>query len=146
MAILGFNYDKLNVEKHEHDVKKGGEFKIKYNMAIKGMNDFDLRLPNKEKALKFNFEFSIAYDPKIGALNIGGNLIYSETEDKIKEIKKHWEKNKDVSNELKASLLNVIFRRSNIKALLLAQEVGLPSHIPMPKLVPPSEDPSNYIG
>src|SRR3989344_779879 len=136
MAILGFNYDKLNVEKHEHDVKKGGEFKIKYNMAIKGMNDFDLRLPNKEKALKFNFEFSIAYDPKIGALNIGGNLIYSETEDK----------NKDVSNELKASLLNVIFKRSNIKALLLAQEVGLPSHIPMPKLVPPSEDPSNYIG
>src|SRR3989344_4372697 len=84
MAILGFNYDKLNVEKHEHDVKKGGEFKIKYNMAIKGMNDFDLRLPNKEKALKFNFEFSIAYDPKIGALNIGGNLIYSETEEKVK--------------------------------------------------------------
>ncbi len=146
MTIVGFNYDKFNVEKHEQEIKKGGEFKVRYNVAIKEMKDFDLKLQNKEKALKFNFDFSISYDPKIGSMVMGGNIIYTDSDDKVKEIKKHWDKHKDVPNDLKSTLINTIFRRSNVKALVLAQDVGLPSHIPMPRLIPPTEDPSNYIG
>ncbi len=146
MAIVGFNYEKLNVEKNQKVIKKGGEFKVKYNVAIKEMEEFDLKMQDKQKALKFNFDFSIVYDPKIGSMVLGGNLIYTDSDDKIKEVRKHWEKNKDVPNDVKSTLINTIFRRSAVKALVLAQDVGLPSHIPLPRLVPPSEDPSNYIG
>jgi len=146
MAIVGFNYEKLNVEKNQKVIKKGGEFKVKYNVAIKEMEEFDLKMQDKQKALKFNFDFSIVYDPKIGSMVLGGNLIYTDSDDKIKEVRKHWEKNKDVPNDIKSTLINTIFRRSAVKALVLAQDVGLPSHIPLPRLVPPSEDPSNYIG
>ncbi|MBS3153591.1 hypothetical protein J4426_03450 [Candidatus Woesearchaeota archaeon] len=146
MAIVGFNYEKLNVEKNQKVIKKGGEFKVKYNVAIKEMEEFDLKMQDKQKALKFNFDFSIVYDPKIGSMVLGGNLIYTDSDDKIKEVRKHWEKNKDVPNDVKSTLINTIFRRSAVKALVLAQDVGLPSHIPLPRLVPPSEDTSNYIG
>jgi len=146
MAIVGFNYEKLNVEKNQKVIKKGGEFKVKYNVAIKEMEEFDLKMQDKQKALKFNFDFSIVYDPKIGSMVLGGNLIYTDSDDKIKEVRKHWEKNKDVPNDIKSTLINTIFRRSAVKALVLAQDVGLPSHIPLPRLVPPSEDTSNYIG
>ncbi len=146
MTILGFNYDKLNVEKKEEEIKKGSDFKVTYNVNIKDMQDYELKLQDKQKALKFLFEFSIKYTPQIGSLDMGGNIIYAEDKDKIKEIKKHWDEKKDVPDDIKTQLINLIFRRSNIKALLLAQEVNLPSHIPMPKIVPPSINPQDYIG
>jgi len=146
MAILGFGYDKLAVEKNEEIIGKGGDFKITYNVSLKNMKDFDLKTPDKQDALRFNFEFAVKYDPEIGTLSMAGNIVYSETPDKIKIIKEHWKKNKDVPDDIKAELINVVFRRSNIKALALAQEVNLPPHISMPKLIPPDKDPKNYIG
>jgi len=146
MTIVGFNYEKLSVEKKEEEVKKGSDFKVTYNVSIKDMQDYEIKLQDKQKALKFTFEFSIKYTPQIGSLDMGGSIIYTEDKNKIKEIKEHWEEKKDVPDEIKAQLINLIFRRSNIKALLLAQEVNLPPHIPMPKIVPPSVNPQDYIG
>ncbi|MBI2106793.1 hypothetical protein HYT57_02305 [Candidatus Woesearchaeota archaeon] len=146
MTIVGFNYDKLSVEKKEEEVKKGGDFKVTYNVSIKDMQDYELKLQDKQKALRFVFEFSIRYTPQIGELGMNGNIIYTEDKEKIKEIKEHWDEKKDVPDDLKAQLINLIFRRSNVKALLLTQEVNLPSHIPMPRIVPPSVNPQDYIG
>lgn len=146
MTIVGFNYDKLNVEKKEEEAKKGSDIRITYNVSIKDMQDYELKLQDKQKALKFIFEFSIKYIPEIGTLDMGGNVIYTEEKDKIKEIKEYWNEKKDVPDDLKSQLINVIFRRSNIKALLLSQEVNLPPHIPMPKIIPPSLNPQDYIG
>src|SRR3989344_9131995 len=146
MTIVGFNYEKLNVERKEEEAKKGSDIRVTYNVSIKDMQDYELKLQDKQKALKFVFEFSIRYTPEIGTLDMGGNIIYTEDKDKIKEIKEFWSDKKDVPDDLKAQLINIIFRRSNIKALLLAQEVNLPPHIPMPKIVPPSVNPQDYIG
>lgn len=146
MTIVGFNYEKLSVEKKEESIKKGSDIRVTYNVSIKDMQDYELKLQDKQKALKFVFEFSIKYTPEIGTLDMGGSIIYTEDKDKIKEIKKHWEDQKDVPDDLKSQLINLIFRRSNIKALLLSQEVNLPPHIPMPKIVPPSVNPQDYIG
>ncbi|MBI4159166.1 hypothetical protein HY500_02815 [Candidatus Woesearchaeota archaeon] len=146
MTIVGFNYEKLSVEKKEEEVKKGSDFKVTYNVSIKDMQDYELKLQDKQKALKFLFEFSIKYTPQIGSLDMGGSIIYTEDKNKVKEIKEYWDEKKDVPDDIKAQLINLIFRRSNIKALLLTQEVNLPSHIPMPKIVPPSVNPQDYIG
>lgn len=146
MTIVGFNYDKLNVERKEEEAKKGSDIRVTYNVSIKDMQDYELKLQDKQKALKFVFAFSIKYTPEIGTLDMGGSIIYTEDKDKIKEIKKHWEDKKDVPDDLKSQLINVVFRRSNIKALLLSQEVNLPPHIPMPKIVPPTVNPQDYIG
>jgi hypothetical protein len=51
------------------------------------------------------------------------------------EILKKW-KDKETVKDFKLAVLNVIFKKCNIKALQLEEELGLPLHMPMASLQP----------
>jgi hypothetical protein len=145
MPIIGFNFNKLKVEK-----------KSQPTWPIKTRNDFNIvkidtvEVPlsgQKSDVLSFEFEYSVDYDPKAANILIGGQILYSEEPKKIKEIMSSWKKEKKLKPELMGKLINFALIKCHIKALSLSQDVNLPPHIGLP-LIKKAEKPqkSDYIG
>src|SRR3989344_1873638 len=84
MPIVGFNFDKLSVER-KAPLQKG--MKATHNITIDDIKEEPLNLGEKTKkqGLKFSFEYIVDYQPKIGEVLIKGHILYLDDEKKIKE-------------------------------------------------------------
>ena len=79
MAIIGFEFNKINVEKKE-GVKKG--ISIKNNVSIKDVEQVDLKLgTTKQAAAKFHFEYITVYEPNAGSISLKGSVTYLSEEE-----------------------------------------------------------------
>lgn len=145
MPIVGFNFDKISVER-TGKIQPG--IKVRNSMEVKDITTEEISLgkDKKQDALKFSFEYGVFYDPEVGSAVLQGHLLYTDTSSKIKEILTAWKKNKKVEPALKAQLLNTALVRCSIKALNLSQEVNLPPHLRMPTLNPYVNKSREYIG
>lgn len=142
--IVGFGFTKLSAEKNE---AAKGKIDINNNVTIKDVLEDDLSLgKNNQSVLKFKFEFTSKYEPSIGLILFEGELLYLEETKKVKEILTSWNKDKKLPKELMAGLLNTILTKCNVQALILSQEINLPSPIPMPKVQIAQQAEKNYIG
>lgn len=143
MPIVGFNFDKIMVDKLG-PIK--GRVQVKNNMAIKNVEQQELMLgKKKEEVLKFSFEFSSKYEPNIGLISIKGHILFMDEANEVKKIMDSWKKKKFIPQDLMTYLLNTVLVRCNIKTLVLANDVNLPPHIKLPTISPKS-DASQYIG
>jgi len=132
MTILGFNFNQIKVSKKE-GVK--GKINIKNNVVIKDVKEQDLSLGDKsQSALKFAFEFSSKYEPDLGEIILGGDLLFMESSAKTKAIMDDWKKSKKVPKDVMTGILNTILTKCNIEALVLSQKVNLPPPIPLPSV------------
>ena len=132
MPIIGFNFNKIEVEKKD---KVGGRIGINNNVSIKDITNSDLSIGNdKQKAAKFTFEFTSKYEPDYGFITLNGDVLFLEESSKIKEIIDSWKKDKSINKDIMTSVLNTILAKCNVQALILSQEVNLPSPIPLPKV------------
>ena len=143
MAIVGFNFSKINAERN--DIKKG-KINISNNVAIKDVSSTDISLgKEKQDALKFTFEFISKYDPKVGSILLGGDLLFLGEPKKIKEVHNSWKKDKSVPKDIMANILNTVLTKCNIQALILSQEVNLPPPVPLTKVQTEVQE-NKYIG
>jgi hypothetical protein len=143
MPIVGLNFDKINAEKKDLIKDK---VDVKTNLQITDLKEESIPIEkSKEKVLKFTFEFTVNYEPKIGDILLKGHILYLDDQAKINSIFKEWKKSKKIETKLMQQLLNAILIKSNIKAFSLAQEVNLPPHIRLP-LIKPTDNLGNYIG
>lgn len=143
MPIVGFNFESVSVEK-----SKPVEAKMQIKSDVHISNIKEEKLPTgktKTDGLKFNFEFNIAYEPGIGNINLKGHIFYMDDPKELKNIIQTWKKDKKISPQLTAQIINTVLFRSSIKALSLAQDVNLPPHIRLPQITTKA-DPKNYIG
>ena len=131
MSIIGFNFEKIMVEKTN---KINSKLNIKNNLSIVSVEQENLNLTNSGDVLKFNFEYVTDYEPKIGKIELTGHLLLMEDAAKVKEILEGWSKNKKLPKSLMPQILNTVLAKCNIKALSLTQEVNLPPHIKLPIL------------
>ncbi len=132
MTIIGFNFKEISVARKE-GIK--GKINIKNNVAISDVKEQDLNLGDKKQsALRFVFEFSSVYEPDFGTISLIGDLIFMESSAKTKEIIDEWKKNKRVSKDIMAGILNSVLTKCNIEALILSQAVNLPPPIPLPSV------------
>lgn len=132
MAIIGFNFTKILVEKK---APLKGNVDIKNNVGVKNVETYDLNIgASKQKALKFIFEFTSDYTPQIGTIQFSGDLIYMNEPAKQDEILKGWKKNKEVPSDVLPEVLNSILSRCNVEAVMLSRDVNLPPPIPLPKV------------
>src|SRR3990167_2597165 len=110
MTVVGFSFTKIEAEKSE---TRSSKVNIGNNVSIKEIKDANISLgTEKQKAVKFILE----------------------SVDKIKKVTDEWQKNKKIDKEVMANILSTVLNKCNIQALILSQEVGLPSPIPLPKL------------
>ncbi|MEK6942796.1 MAG: hypothetical protein AABX00_01910 [Nanoarchaeota archaeon] len=130
--IVGFAFTKITAEKNE---SAKGKIDINNNVSIKDVVEDNLSLgKEKQTALKFTFEFVSKYEPNLGKIGIEGNLLYMTDAKKSKEILASWKKDKKVSQDIMAGLLNHVLTKCNIQALILSQDINLPPPIPLPKV------------
>ncbi len=134
IKIIGSNFTKLSAEKFKENLGKSENMKISTTMDISYIeplkSDF-LRI--KEDILKIGFIYIISYEPGFAKIEINGDIIISAESKTSKEILKGW-KDKLTSEDFKIFIFNAILRKSNIRSLQLEEEIGVPTHLPMPVL------------
>ena len=132
MPVVGLQFNKITVEKFG-PVK--GKISVNNNVALKDIEKTDMTIgTSKQGALKFHFEFSANYEPKLANITILGFLTFIEKPEAAKAIADSWKKDKKIPKEVMSSVLNTVLSRCNIEAMLLAREVNLPPPIPLPKV------------
>ena len=135
MKILGFNFTKINAEKN-----------LALNPSVINTNieflDFEkdsAEMLKDQNIVKVSFKFDISYlesqDKKenlAGKLSFEGVILLS-AEKKDPDLVKEWKK-KEVNEEIKVKLLNIIIKKCSAKALTLEEELDMPPHIPLPRI------------
>jgi hypothetical protein len=131
MRIIGFNFDKINVEKLSNKIEN---LKINSNVNISELKEIKSEIfKGEETIINVKFSYNLNYDPNFAKIDFIGNIIFSIKPEKAKEILKQWE-NKKIVEDFKVVLFNLILKKTTLKALQLEDELNLPLHIQLPSL------------
>jgi hypothetical protein len=129
MGVIGFSFSKMHIEKK---APASGKIDINNNISIMNVEETSMNLGTaKQKGVKFSFEFTSKYEPKVGEMLFAGEILYLGEAKKHDEILKGWKKEKKVPKEVMRDILNTILMRCNIEAMLLSREINLPPPIPL---------------
>lgn len=132
MAIVGFNFNKISVEKKE---AAKGKITINNNITIKKVEKKDLSLgTSKQDGVKFTFEFTSRYEPKFAEIRFEGDVLFLSGAEEVKKVITEWDKNKKVPKEIMAQVMNTALSKCNIEALIISRDVNLPPPIPLPSI------------
>jgi hypothetical protein len=139
MRVIGFTFEKILAEKRE-SYKIGGSINTNIEFTDIKKEEFDL-IKDKE-TLKVFYKADVNYlntDRKKESKDLDaqvsfeGSILVSTEKDESKEILKGW-KNKKVSPTVQVPLYNFILRKCSTKAIILQEELNLPSHVPFPQI------------
>lgn len=132
MPVVGLALNKVLVEKHG---TAKGKIQVNNNVVLKDVEKSEISVGSaKQGALKFHFEFTAKYEPKLADMLLVGFLTFVEKPEVATQILDQWKKEKKVPKDVMSAVLNTIFSRCNVEALLLSREVNLPPPIPLPKI------------
>jgi hypothetical protein len=132
MSIVGFNFNKISIEKLS-PVK--GKINISNNVSIVSVEKTQLAIgAGKEDGLRFGFEFTSQYNPKVGVIDLRGEVIFMTNEKSMEAIMDEWKKDKKIPKDVMTNLLNNVLNKCNIQALILSKDMNLPPPIPLPKV------------
>lgn len=128
MAVIGLQFEKVTFER-KNPIE--GKINVNNNVRVTSVEESKL---GKRDALKFGFEFTVDYEPKIANMKWEGAATVVAKPEVLKEEIAQWKKEKKVSNELMTQVLNHVLAKSNIAAMTLAREVNLPPPLQLPKV------------
>lgn len=131
MKLVKFDFKKINVERFKDTTES---LKINTKLDISSIDSLksDI-LKTKEELLKVEFVYSVFYEPEFAKIELAGRVVLAVEPRMARDILKGW-KDKETSDEFRIFMFNVILRKSNIKALQLEEELGLPPHVPLPSI------------
>ncbi|PJE81388.1 hypothetical protein COU58_02815 [Candidatus Pacearchaeota archaeon CG10_big_fil_rev_8_21_14_0_10_32_42] len=131
IRLVAFNLTRITAEKFS---SKFSELKIETSINLDLIEE-NKEIPKKDKIKYLNvlFKYNINYSDKIAKIELGGKIILAMEEELAEEILKNWKK-KDFKDEIRVSLFNSILIKSNIKAIQIEEELGLPPHFKLPSL------------
>lgn len=132
MPVVGFGFKKIIAEKITSLKPKTV---INTDLNIKNVRKVDSKLFS-QTIIVFDFLFNVLYkhnNENVAIIQLEGEVLYTSEEKIITKILEDW-KNKKISNEIRPIIYNTILDRCNFKALQLEHELGLPFHLPFPKL------------
>ena len=133
MQIVGFNLNKVSARK-EANFKQGH---INTNIEFTDLEKDKIDILKDLEVMRLTFKFGLDYtesqekkDKKLGELIFEGNIKLALSKEESKEMNKEWKK-KTLPAGPRIFLFNYILKKTAPKALLLQDELGLPSHIPI---------------
>jgi len=130
--IVNFTLDKISVDK-----KAPAKGTIEAKNSIKFLKVSEQQLPEGLKdqfLLDFKFQYKVDYLPDIASTEIVGHLHFMTTKEGRDKILKDWDKDSRIEPSLSGKLVNYVFAKCGVMALSLSRQVGLPPHIPLPKI------------
>jgi hypothetical protein len=136
MAIVGLSLNSVEA-KRDKEHRIGAEIKVNSVPRINAVKEVSIPTLGNKKVLSMEFEFVTSYDPRVGEIKIGGDILYM-TEDN-KALLKQWEKEKKIPEKPSLEILNYLFRRCLIKVSNIAEDLQLPPPLPMPTVKPKAD-------
>lgn len=132
MTLVGLNFTKVLAER-KSDINE--KINISNNVSIVNVEKSEVSFGVKpQQGLKISFMFHTVYDPDFGNIELHGNLMYIESDKKIKDIAEDWKKDKKLPADLMKPVLNAVLGKCNIQALVLSRDISLPPPIPLPRV------------
>jgi hypothetical protein len=131
MALIGFNFTKINVEKNKNNT---GKVNISNNLQFTNINKAKINFVDKKTALAFEFLFTCKYEPKIGKIELAGTAIELLEPKLAEETLKKWKDKKQLPQKLMQKLLNSILNKCYVESIVLSNSINLPSPVPLPKV------------
>jgi hypothetical protein len=138
MQVIGFNFTKVLAEKEAGVYKYTLNTNIEFTDIIKE----NLALLKDTRGLKIMFKYSVDYsneekkkDKKMGLLEFDGSIVFAVDKKEEKELLKGWKK-KQMPPSFQIPFYNIVLKKCSPKAVYLADELGLPSPVPLPKIQP----------
>jgi len=132
MAIVGFNFTRINAEK-TGDIS--GKISINNNILITDAKEVDVSLGDSDNnGLLLKFKYVCQYEPKVGQITLEGDVIALEKADVVKKCVDSWKKDKKIDAALSAQVLSHVLNKSTVESIVLTRDLGLPAPIPMPKI------------
>ncbi|MEK6852346.1 MAG: hypothetical protein AABX59_00555 [Nanoarchaeota archaeon] len=142
MPVVGFHLHKINVERKE-DLKEKN-LNVQTKLSITDIREEKAEDLSKEKSvLSFDFDFNIEYEPDAAKIHFEGHVMYVDSRAKAKAILNDWKKKK-IEEDLGMLIRNVVWTKCSLKSFFLEDEVGLPLHVPIPRIVKKSG--SEFVG
>jgi len=132
MQVVNFRFTKISIEKFGNELN---ELKVNTNININSIEPFKLKSDKDKELFEVSFMYSIVYNETFAKLEFEGKLLLSLDKIDAEELLKNWE-DKKIPENIRFFLLNAIFRKSNIKALDLEDQINIPPHIPFQTIVP----------
>ncbi len=130
MTIVSINFTKLNAKRIK---PLKGQIKIQNNINLKDVKPSEIGTgKGKKDALNITFSFKSNYEPKLGSIEIEGNLVYVGAEKEVKSAVTAWGKDKKVPPEIAQEALNNALSRCTLQALVMSRDIGLPPPIQLP--------------
>ena len=132
MSVMGTNFTKLLATR-----EKGarGKISISNNITVTGVEAVKLVLGGKDQqTLKFTFSYISSYEPKVGTIEIEGDVIYLAKKTDAEKILSDFEKTKKVQGPVKLVILNAIVNKCTVQALVMSRDMNLPAPVPLPKV------------
>ena len=142
MQIIGFNFTKVLAERILEIYKPN----ISTNIEFTNIDKESINLLKDIESAGVSFKYALSYentkdeesqkkkiDSKSGELIFEGKIIISIDQEESKNLYKAWKK-KELPNSFKVPLFNLILKKCTPRALNYQEELGLPNHIPMPRL------------
>jgi hypothetical protein len=136
MKIIGFTINKIEAERKN---TFSGKVSIKSGLDIQNIVSEKTNISEKP-SIKFDFESILNFEPNLALIKIYGSVIILDDKEEGKEIIADWKKKK-FDHPVKLPLFNFIMEKCTIKALQLEEDLGIPFHIPFPKLTAQKEEP-----
>ncbi len=131
MRFIGFNFKKISIERLNEKLKN---LRVESKINIESIDTIETDFIRKEeKIIRVRFLYVIDYLPNIAKVELQGQVLFSVSEAKAKEIINEW-KDKKLNENDRLLIFNIILKKSNIKALQLEDEMNLPPHIPLPSI------------
>ena len=147
MNVIGFNFTKISAEKVPDFIVGSA---LNTDIQFTNMKEEKISILKEDSsALGISFRFAISYsdkkeqkgkDEKESEMIFEGKITLSVAKGEPKDIIGKWE-NKALPNSFKVPLFNLILKRCAPKAMVLEEELNLPSHIPIPQIHPQQAKP-----
>ena len=131
MRAIGFSFTKLSAERNKISDK---EIKISTDIKITDVNQQKSdAIKSKGKLLEVFFEYIVNYTPDFAKIAVEGVVLLDVDSKLADETLKQWKK-KNTPEEFRLFVINIIMKKSTLKALNLSDELNLPLHVPFPVL------------
>src|SRR3989344_2881760 len=119
MAVVGFNFNKMSAERKK---PARGRLTINNTVTIIDVEETKLPVEAKGKSVKLSFAFSTKYEPDAGIIELTGEVIYLDNDERVKDVLKQWKAKKTLPDSVTEEILNSVLAKCHIEAIILSRD------------------------
>lgn len=137
MPVVGINFTKIEGKVNSENLE-APQINVSSAPKITNLVKKDLNMGDIKSVIEMDFEFDVNYSPNVGSINLKGKIMYHDSNpDKIV---KAWKEKKQLDENIAVEVMNVVFRQSLTKAIILSGDLRLPPPLRFPIVQPTSKE------